>query len=101
MQVRSSAIEMSAKPRAIFIDDALIKKSARVAQFSVVTPDQSKFIRPVDTAILSIIWERDPHVTTYLIELLTITQPKQQNNTFRLPTTKKLGKIEDHIPIQT
>ena len=34
-----------------------INKNTQIAEFSVVTPEQSKFIKPVDTAILSMIPE--------------------------------------------
>ena len=37
----------------------LISKNSQIAQFSVVTPEQSKFIKPVDTAILSTIPQSD------------------------------------------
>ena len=43
-----------------------MKKNTQIAEFSVVTPEQSKFIRPVDAAILSMIAEGDPNLTTYL-----------------------------------
>ena len=46
-----------------------IKKNTQIAEFSVVTPEQSKFIKPVDMAILSMIPEGDPHLITYLTEL--------------------------------
>ena len=59
-----------------------VTKNTQIAEFSVVTPEQSKFIRPVDTAIVSMIPEGDPHLTTYLIELLRENKPEQQNNTF-------------------
>ena len=47
-----------------------INKNIQIAEFSVVTPEQSKFIKPVDTAILSMIPEGDPNLVTYLTELL-------------------------------
>ena len=34
-----------------------INKNTQIAEFSVVTPEQAKFIKPVDTAILSIMPE--------------------------------------------
>ena len=79
----------------------LIKKNTQSAEFSVVTPEQSKFIRPVDTAILSMIPERDPDLTTYLSELLRRNNLEQQSNTFWFPTPENPGKTEDHTPIQT
>ena len=48
----------------------LIKKHTQIAEFSVVTPEQSKHIKPVDMAILSMIPQGDPDLTVYLNELL-------------------------------
>ena len=78
----------------------LIKKNTQIAEFSVVTPEQSKFIRPVDTAILSMIPEGDPDLTTYLNELLRTSKPEQQSNAFWFPTPENPGQTEDHTPIQ-
>ena len=78
-----------------------IKKNTQIAEFSVVTPEQSKFIRPVDTAILSMIPDGDPDMTTYLNELLRKNQPEQQSNTSWFLTPENLGRTEDHTPIQT
>ena len=79
----------------------LIKKHTRIAQFSVVTPEQSKHIKPVDMAILSMIPQDDPDLTAYLNELLRKSKPKQQDNTFWFPTPENPGNPEDHTPIQT
>ena len=79
----------------------LIKKNTQIAEFSVVTPEQSKFIRPVKTAILSMILEGDPDLTFYLSELLRTSKPELQSNTLWFPTPKNPGKTEDHTPIQT
>ena len=68
---------------------------------SVVTPEQSKFIKPVDMAILSMIQEGDPDLITFLTELLRTNKPDQRNNTFWFPTPEDPGKTEDHTPIQT
>ena len=78
-----------------------INKTLQVADFSVVTPEQSKFIKPVDTATLSTIPEGDPDLTTYLTELLRTNKPDQHNSTFWFPTCENSGNIEDHTPIQT
>ena len=79
----------------------LIKKHTQIADFSVVTPEQSKHIRPVDMAILSMIPEGDPDLTAYLNELLRTNKLEQQDNTFWFPTPGNPGKPEDHTPIQT
>ena len=79
----------------------LIKKHTQIAQFSVVTPEQSKHIKPVDMAILSMIPRNDPDLTTCLNELLRTSKPEQQDNTFWFPTPEYPGKPEDHTPVQT
>ena len=79
----------------------LIKKHTQIAEFSVVTPEQSKHIKPVDMAILSMIPQGDPDLTAYLNELLRTNKSKQQDNTFWFPTTENPGKPDDHTPIQT
>ena len=79
----------------------LIKKHTQIAEFSVVTPEESKHIKPVDMAILSMIPQDDPDLTAYLNELLRTSKPEQQNNTFWFPTPENPGKLEDHTPIQT
>ena len=79
----------------------LIKKQTLIAEISVVTPEQSKHIKPVDMAILSMIPQDDPDLTAYLNELLRTNKPEQQDNTFWFPTPENPGKPEDHTPIQT
>ena len=79
----------------------LIRKDTQIAEFSVVTPEQSKFIKPEDTANLSMIPEGDPDLVTYPTELLRTNKPDQQNNTFCFPTPENPGNTEDHTPIQT
>ena len=78
-----------------------INKNTPIAEFSVVTPEQSKFIKPVDMAILSMIPEGDPDLVTYLTELLRTIKRDEQNNTFWFPTPENPGNTEDHTPIQT
>ena len=78
-----------------------INQNTQIVEFSVVTAEQSKFFKPVDTAILSMIPEGDPDLVTYLTELLRTNERIQQNNTFWFPTPKNPGNTEDHTPIQT
>ena len=79
----------------------LIKKHTQIAEISVVTPEQSKHIKPVDVAILSMIPQDDPNLTAYLNELLRTSKPEHQDDTFWFPTPENPGKPEDHTPIQT
>ena len=78
-----------------------IENYTQIAEFSVVTPEQSKHIKPVDMAILSMIPQDDPDLTAYLNELLRTSKPEQQDNTFWFPTPENPGNPEDHTPIQT
>ena len=78
----------------------LIKKHTQIAEFSVVSPEQSKRIKPVDMAILSMIPQDYLDLTAYLNELLRTSKPEQQDNTFWFPTPENPGKLEDHTPIQ-
>ena len=57
----------------------LIKKHTQIAEFSVVSPEQSKHIKPVDMAILSMIPQHDLDLTAYLNELLRTNKPEQQD----------------------
>ena len=78
----------------------LNKKQTQIAEFSVVTPEQSNQIKPVYMAILSMIPQGDPDLTAYLDELLRTNKPEQQDNTFWFPTPENPGNPEDHTPIQ-
>ena len=78
-----------------------INKNTQIAEISVGTPEQSKFIKPVDMAILSMIPEGDQDLITYLTELLRTNKPDQQTNTFWFPTPENPGNREQHTPIQT
>ena len=79
----------------------LIKKHTQIAEISVITPEQSKHIKPVDMAILSMIPQDDPDLAAYLNELLGTNKPEQQDNQFWFPTPENLGNPEDHTPMQT
>ena len=78
-----------------------IKKHTQNADFSVFIPEQSKHIKPVDMAILSMVPQVDLDLTAYLNELLRTNKPEQQASTFWFPTPENPGKPENHTPIQT
>ena len=78
-----------------------INENTQIAEFSVVTAEQSKFIKPADMTILSMIPEGDPDLITYLTELLQTNKQDQQTNTFWFPTSENPGNTEEHTPIQT
>ena len=79
----------------------LIKRSTQIAEFFVVNPEHSEFIRPADTAILSLIPEGKADLTTYLNEIFRTNKLEQQWTAISFEHRKKLGIAEDHTPIQT
>ena len=52
----------------------MINVNTQKAESSVVTLEQSMFIKPVDTAIFSMIPEGDPNLTTHLNEILRLSK---------------------------
>ena len=52
-----------------------INKNTQIADFSVVTPEQSNFIKPFDMANLSKTLEGERALNTYLNELLRTNKP--------------------------
>ena len=78
----------------------LNKNNTQVAELSVVTPQQSDHNKPVDMTMLSMIPRADLDLIAHLNEHLRTNNPEQQNNTFEFPTPGKLGKSEDHTPMQ-
>ena len=74
-----------------------VNKNKQSLEFSVVTPEKSKFFKPVDTAILRMIPEGNPVLIAYLTELLKTNKPDQQNNIFWFPTPQNPGNT-DIIP---
>ena len=77
-----------------------INKNPQIAELSVVNPEQSKFIKPVDMGVQGMITEGDPDLITYLTGLLRTNKPDQQTNTFWFPTPKNPGNTKEHTPIQ-
>ena len=68
----------------------LTRKDTQIAEFSIVTPEQSKYIKPVDMVIISMIPQGDPYLITYLNEFLKLNKPDQQNNTFQFRHLKNV-----------
>ena len=54
----------------------LIRKNTQIAELSVVTPEQSKYIKPVELPILSMILQGDPDLIAYLHKLLRTNKPE-------------------------
>ena len=99
----STIIEKQVAVRVTELIESLhtLRKKPEIAEVSVVTPKQSKSIKPVNTAILSKTPEIHPDPTTYLIQLLKTSKPVQKGNRVWFPTPESPGQTEDHTAIQT
>ena len=67
----------------------MINKKTQITEFSVVIPEQSKFIKPVYRAILCMIAEGDANLTIYLNKLLRKKNPEQRKKHFLVSDTWK------------
>ena len=74
-----------------------INKNTRIAEFSVVTPEQSKFIKLVDTAILRMIPESDtqPDADTS-VEQLDPMPPNTRSSKYDPRHNPKPNCIDDY-----
>ena len=59
----------------VFDNKIAVRKNTQIAQFSIVTQEQSKFIKPVDAAILTKLPGGDPDLTKHLNEILRTDEP--------------------------
>ena len=59
-----------------------IKKKTQIVEFSIITPEHFKFIKPLDKAILSIIPGGDPDLTKYLKKVTWNKQTRPAENHF-------------------
>ena len=75
--------------------------NTEIAEFSIITPEQTKIIKPAVMVMLSMIPQSDPELTAYLKEILRTNKLEQQNNTFWFRTPENPGRPEDHASIQT
>ena len=79
----------------------MLERDGQIAEFSLVIPEQSKFVKTLNTATLSFTPNSDPHLITYLNGLFRTNQPEQQKITFWFRTPKSPGKTEDFTLKQT
>ena len=69
------------------------KKNTKTAEFSEVTPKQSKHTKPVDMEILNMIRQGDIDLTTFLNENLKKPEHQNKTNWFKTPETPKKTRI--------
>ena len=76
-----------------------IKSHTKIAELQILKPEDTKQIRPIDTAALSIL--NDPDDThMYVNELMKSNEHEPNEDSFLFPTPENPGNETEHTPIQ-
>ena len=78
-----------------------IKRGSHVANFSVLTPEQMKYVKPIDPVTTWHLLQDNPENAAYYASSL-IESPKSDDNSehYWFPTPEDLGVPQTHTPIQ-
>ena len=79
-----------------------LKKGTHIANFSILTPEQTKHIRPVNpTSMRHLLNNSHDGAIHYINSLLNTSKIDEVNETYWLPTPQNPGNEKEHTPIQT
>ena len=79
-----------------------LKKGTHIANFSVLTPEQTKHIRPVNpTSVRHLLNNSHDDAIHYINSLLKTSKKDEVNGTYWFPTPQNPGNEKEHTPIQT
>ena len=79
-----------------------LKKGTQIANFSILTPEQTKHIRPVNpTSVRYLLNNSHDDAIHYISSLLKTSKTDEVNETYWFPTPENPGNEKDHTPIQT
>ena len=79
-----------------------LKKGMHIANFSKLTPEQTKHIRPVNpTSVRNLLNNSHDDAIHYINSLLKTSKNDEVNETFWFPTPQNPGNEKEHTPIQT
>ena len=81
-----------------------LKKGTHMANFSILTPEQTKHIRPVNpTSVGHLLNKNNNHddAIHYINRLLKTSKPDEVNETYWFPTPQNPSYEQEHTPIQT
>ena len=79
-----------------------LKKGTHMASFSILTPEQTKHIRPVNpTSVRHLLNNNHDDAIHYINSLLKTSKPNEVNKTYWFPTPQNPGNQKEHTPIQT
>ena len=78
-----------------------LKKGLHIANFSVMTPEQMKYVKPVDPASTWHLLQNDQEQAAHYVSSLIKTNRNPQNSeNYWFPTPENPGNPEEHTPIQ-
>ena len=79
-----------------------LKKGTYMANFSILTPEQTKHIRPVNpTSVRHLLNNNHDDAIHYINSLLKTSKPDELNETYWFPTPQNPGNEQEHTHIQT
>ena len=79
-----------------------LKKGMHIANFSILTPEQTKYIRPVNpTSVRHLLNNNQDDAIHYINSLLKTTKTDEINEAYWFPTPQNLCNEKEHTPIQT
>ena len=79
-----------------------LKKGTHIANFSILTPEQTKHIRPVNpTSVRHLLNNSHDDAIHYINSLLNTSKNDKVNETYWFPTPPNPGNEKEHTPIQT
>ena len=86
-----------------FLDDPYtLKKRAHMANFSILTPEQTKHSQPVNPTLdRHLLNNNHDDAIHYINSLLKTAKTDEVNETYWFPTPQNLGNEKEHTPIQT
>ena len=79
-----------------------LKKGTHMANFSILTPEQIKHIRPgYPTSLRHLLNNNHDDAIHYINSLLKTSKTNEVNETYWFPTPQNPGNEKEHTPIQT
>ena len=79
-----------------------LKKGTHITNFSILTPEQTKHIRPVNpTSVRHLLNNSHDDANHYINSLLKTSKIDEVNETYWFPTPQNPGNEKEHTPIQT
>ena len=79
-----------------------LKKGTHMANFSIMAPEQTKHIRPVNpTSVRHLLNNNHDDAIQYIKNLLKTLKTNEVNETYWFPTPQNPGNEREHKPIQT